>query len=137
MTKLSNAYADIDPSMEIFALITPAFYAYLTDLPSFASADYVQDKRFEGTRKDKAFTWWGVTWIVDAGLPGAGTASASCFMYAKSAIGHAMHFDGIETEIGYDGKQAKSWARATGHFGSKLLQNSGVVEMTHNDSAYS
>lgn len=134
-TKLANAFADADA--QVWALITPAMYAYMSDLPSFASADYVQDPRFKGTEKGKAFSWWGVNWIVDAALPGVGTSSATCFMYSQAAIGHALDMDNLSTHVGYDEKQDKSWCRVTGFFGSKLLQNSGVVKMLHNDSALS
>lgn len=133
MTKLANAFADTDA--QLWALITPAMYAYMTDLPSFSSHDYIDHKRFEGVRKDKAFSWWGVNWIIDAALPGNGTSSETCFMYSQNAIGHAMDKERLDTVVGYDEKQAKSWARVSGIFGSKLLQNSGVVKMLHNGAA--
>lgn len=134
-TKLGNAFADEDES--IFALITPAFYGYLMGLDQFTSVDYVSGKAFEGVSKSKAFNWYGVNWIVDGGLPGAGTASSTCFMYSRNAIGHACDMESIQTEVGYDRKNDKSWARCSSYMGSKLLQNSGVVKMPHDDSALS
>jgi hypothetical protein len=134
-TKLANAFATEDD--DVFALITPAFYAYLMNLAQFTSADYINQKPFEGVAKSKAFNWYGVNWIVDAGLPGVGSASATCFMYNRKAIGHACDTDNMQTYVGYDEKNDKSWARCSTYMGSKLLQNSGVVKMLHNDSAYS
>jgi hypothetical protein len=134
-TKLANAFATEDD--DVFALITPAFYAYLMNLAQFTSADYINQKPFEGVAKSKAFNWYGVNWVVDAGLPGVGTASSTCFMYNRKAIGHACDNDSIATFVGYDEKNDKSWARCSAYMGSKLLQNSGVVKMLHNDSAYS
>ena len=134
-TKLGNAFADQDAP--VFALITPAFHGYLMGLPQFTSADYVKQPGFDGIPKDKAFSWYGVNWIVDAGLPGAGTASATCFMYSQNAIGHACDTENLNTAVGYDSKNDKSWARCSTFMGSKLLQNSGVVKMLHNDSALS
>jgi hypothetical protein len=87
--------------------------------------------------KDKAFSWYGINWIVDAGLPGAGTASSSCFMYSQNAIGHACDTQNLNTAVGYDSKNDKSWARCSTFMGSKLLQNAGVVKMLHDDSALS
>lgn len=135
-TKLANAFAD-DDGDNIFASITPAFHAYLMTLPSFTSADYIKSQPFEGTAKSKAFNWYGVNWIVDAGITGVGTASASCYMFNKKAIGHACSTESIATLVGYDEKNDKSWARTSAYMGSKLLQNSGVVKMLHDDSAYS
>jgi len=134
-TILANNFALRDAP--IYALITPAFHGYLMGLNQFTSADYIADKKFEGVSMDQAFSWYGVNWIVDADLAGAGTASATCFMFSQNAIGHAAHMDGVETDIGYDGKNAKSWCRATVHMNAKLLQNSGVIKMLHDDSALS
>jgi hypothetical protein len=134
-TKLANNFATEDD--DVFALITPAFHGYLMGLNQFTSSDYIALKPFEGVSKSRAFNWYGVNWIVDAGLPGVGTASATCFMYNKKAIGHACDSEGIKTFVGYDEKNDKSWARCSTYMGSKLLQNSGVIKMPHNDSALS
>ena len=133
-TKLGNAFALDD---EPFALITPAFHGYLMGIDEFTSADYINLKPFENVSKSMAFNWYGVNWIVDAGLPGTGTASSSCFMYSRQAIGHACDTENISTFVGYDDKNDKSWARCSTYMGSKLLQNSGVVKMLHDDSALS
>ena len=85
----------------------------------------------------KAFNWYGVNWIVDGKLSGAGTGSASCYMYSRAAIGHAANTAGMSSLVGYDEKNDKSWARCSIYMGSKLLQNSGIIKMTHNDSALS
>jgi hypothetical protein len=134
-TKLGNAFALEDD--DVFAVITPAFYGYLMGLNEFTSVDYINTKPFEGVSKSRAFNWYGVNWIIDAGLTGVGTSSATCFMYSRKAIGHAMNSEGTQTFVGYDEKNDKSWARCTEYMGSKLLQNSGVVKMLHDDSALS
>lgn len=134
-TKLGNAFATQDD--DVFALITPAFYGYLMGLNQFTSSDYINQKPFENVSKSVAFNWYGVNWLVDAGLPGTGSASSSCFMYSRKAIGHACDTQNFRTLVGYDEKNDKSWARTSTFMGSKLLQNSGVVKMLHNDSALS
>jgi len=134
-TKLGNAFAT--EGDDVFALITPAFHGYLMGLNQFTSADYIQQQPFENISKSRAFNWYGVNWIVDAGLPGVGTSSSTCYMYNKNAIGHACDTEGLKTFVGYDEKNDKSWARCSTYMGSKLLQNSGVVKMLHDDSALS
>ena len=134
-TKLGNNFALADAP--VFALITPAFHGYLMGIKEFASADYVALKPFEGVSKSIAFEWYGVNWIVDAGLPGVGTSSSTCFMYSQNAIGHACDMTSVSTFVGYDDKNDKSWARCSAYMGSKLLQNSGVIKMLHDDSALS
>jgi len=134
-TKLANAFATEND--DVWALITPAYYGYLMGLNEFTSADFVNLPSFENVAKSRAFNWYGVNWIVDAGLPGAGTATASCFMYHRNAIGHACDTEAFATFADYDEKNDKSWARCSTYMGSKLLQNSGVIKMTHDDSALS
>lgn len=133
-TKLGNAFALEE---EPFALITPAFHGYLMGLNQFTSADYINLKPFENVSKSLAFNWYGVNWVVDAGLPGVGTNSSTCFMFARSAIGHACDMESLTTAVGYDEKNDKSWCRVSQYMGSKLLQNSGIVKMLHDDSALS
>lgn len=134
-TKLGNAFATHDAP--VFGVITPAFHGELMGFKEFASADYVNMKPFEGVGKDRAFSWYGINWIVDAGLPGTGTDSAVCYMYSQNAIGHACDMERIQTLVGYDEKNDKSWARCTAYMGTKLLQNSGVIKMPHAELALS
>lgn len=118
----------------ISALITPAAYAYLMQTKEFASVDYVNNKPFESGMT--MFRWAGINWIVHPNLTGKGTSSETCLVYHKSAIGHACDIAAIQTAVDYDAEQDYSWARATGYFGSKLLQNTGVVKIFHDGSAY-
>jgi hypothetical protein len=138
-TKLGNAGVPWDSNL--FAVISPAFEAYLAQTKEFASREYVNRAPTEGADlawRDKAlmYYWMGVNWIVHPNVSGVGTASESCFMYHKSAVGHAIDVAGIQSMVGYDEEQAYSWARTTANFGSALLQNTGVVEMIHDGSAY-
>lgn len=127
---------------QISALITPAFEAYLEQVPEYASADYVNLKALDGdngnefANRPKARRWMGINWVAHPDLPGVGTASAKCFVYHKSAIGCAMDTEGMKCPVGYDDEDDYSWSRCTAYTGSKLLQNSGVVVITHDDSGY-
>lgn len=118
----------------ISALITPGAYAYLMQTKEFASVDYVNNKPFENNMT--MFRWAGVNWIVHPNLTGKGTSAEKCIMYHKSAIGHACDLNAINMMAGYDEEQDYSWARASAYMGSKLLQNSGVVIINHDGSAF-
>lgn len=131
-TILGNNEVPMDGN--ISALITPAFEAYLMQTKEFASADYVNNKPFESNLT--MFRWAGVNWIVHPNLSGKGTNAEKCFMYHKDAIGHAADLAGLSTAVGFDEEQDYSFARATGYFGSKLLQNRGVVVINHDGSQY-
>lgn len=133
-TKLGNAFALDD---EPFALITPAFHGVMMGFNQFTSSDYINLKPFENVSRSMAFNWYGVNWIVDAKLPNTGTDTAVCYMYARSAMGHACDVENVSTRVGYDDKNDKSWARVSTFMGSKRLQNSGIVKMPHLESALS
>ncbi len=139
-TKLGNAGVPWDSN--IFAVISPAFEGYLMQIKEFASREYIGKAPMDNADpawrdRPMMYFWMGVNWIVHPNVSGVGTASESCFMWHKSALGHAVDSAGIDSPIGYDSEQAYSWARCTVHMGSKLLQNSGIVEMVHDGSALS
>jgi len=83
-----------------------------------------------------AYRWRNCLIVEHPGLPGKGTSSEISFLYHQSAIGQAIDTGGLQSEVGYDGEQSYSWARCSAFMGAKLLQNTGVVVMTHDGSAY-
>lgn len=129
---LGNNAVELDGNVS--AIITPAFHAYLMQTKEFASGDYVGSKPFSGQRM--TYNWAGVNFIVHPNLPGKGTAAEKCFLFHKNAIGHAINTGGIDSKVGYDEEQDYSFARCTAFMGSKVLQNSGIVVMNHDGSAY-
>jgi hypothetical protein len=130
--------ADVPTGSNVFWLITPAAEAYLMQTKEFASADYTSRKPFdkEDTGVFTSFRWNSANWIVHPNLTGAGTSAEKCICFHRDAIGHAIDMERLQTPIGYDEEQDYSWARASGFFGSKLLQNTGVVIVNHDGSAY-
>ena len=137
--KLSNASVPWDSNLTL--LCQPSFLAYLEQAPEFANAQYIDLRPFAGNTaswrdKPMAYRWKNVLVIMHPGLPGKGTSSEISFLYHKTAIGQAAQSSGIETPVGYNEEQAYSWARASMAIGAKLLQNSGVVVITADGSAY-
>lgn len=138
-TKLGNASVPWDSNL--FAVITPAFEAYLMRTKEFASREYV-NKTLPSDGADLAwrdrplmYNWMGVNWMVHPNISGIATTTERCFMWHRNSIGHAVNLD-MNIKAGYDEEQDYSWARTSIYMGSKLLQNAGVVEMTHDGSAY-
>jgi len=137
--KLSNAAVPWDSNITL--LCQPSFLAYLEQAPEFASADYVDVRPYateDPSWKDKpmAYKWRNCMIVEHPNLPGKGTSSEVSFMYHKTAIGHAMDTAGLQSPVGYDDEQDYSWARASAFMGAKLLQNTGVIVITHDGSAY-
>ena len=137
--KLSNASVPWDSNVTL--LCQPSFLAYLEQAPEFANAQYVDLRPYAGSTpswQDKPMSYrWRNTMIVEhPNLPGKGTSTESSFLFHKSAIGHAIDTGGIQSPVGYDEEQDYSYARCTAYMGAKLLQNAGIVVISHDGSAY-
>lgn len=132
--------AEVPWDSNIYAAITPAFEAYLMQTKEFASAEYIGNKPMAGADaawRDKPlmYYWLGVTWCVHPKLPGVGTNAEKCFMWHKSAVGHAVNKGDMMALAGYNEEQDYSWARTSVYLGTNNLQNSGIVVMNHDGSA--
>lgn len=140
VVKLQNASVPWDSNVTL--LCQPAFLAYLELATEFASADYVdmrpygKDDNASWRDKPMAYRWRSTLIVAHPNLPGKGTSSEISFMYHKAAIGHAADTAGMDTTVGYNEEQAYSYARASMNMGAKLLQNSGVVVITADGSAF-
>jgi hypothetical protein len=134
-TILGNNAVDVDEEDNMFGVISYAFDAYLMQIPEYTKADYVEITPFNMPAK-RFRRWAGINWIVHPSITGKGTSLEYCFLYHRNAIGHAVNTGEIQALAGYHEEQDYSWARTTTFMGSKLLQNSGVVVMKHDGSAY-
>lgn len=138
--KLSNASVPWDSNITL--LCQPSFLAYLEQATEFTNAQYVDMRPYAGADnpswKDKpmAYRWRNCLIVEHPNLPGKGTSSEKSFMYHKTAAGFAIDTSGLDTPVGYDQEQNYSWARASAYMGALLLQNTGVVVITADGSAY-
>lgn len=125
----------------ITAVVTPAFMAYLHMVKEFGNSEYVTKKPLDtgetGWKDAPGFyRWMGVKWIEHPELPGVGTNAEKCFMFHRSAVGHAAPSELIQTYADYDKRDDFSYCRCTAYMGGSLLQNSGVVVMNHDGSEF-
>jgi hypothetical protein len=134
-TILGNAEVDLTQEDDMFAVISPAFEGYLMQVAEFSSADYVEVKVFSGPAK-RMRRWSGVNWMVHPNLTGVGTAAEKCYMWHRRALGHAANTAEMKVDADYDRKQQVSWTNATLFHGAVVLQNTGIVQMLHDGSAY-
>lgn len=137
-TILRNAYVGESDRGNIYALLSPAAFAYMMNITSFANVDYTATKKVDdGIPQIGMWKYWfGINWGEHSGLSGVGTTS-TCLAWHKAAVGHAIAAGSIDAEIGRDGKQDTSWARHGVYHGASKLQNSGIVKWTHDDSGLS
>lgn len=132
---LGNGQVPTSEEDNMFAVVSPAFMGYLAQTPEFSSSDYVDTKTFSG-RTVRMRRWLGINWYETPLVTGNGTASEICYMFHRASIGYAVRVQEESIAIGYDEKQDTSWTRATTYHAAKLLQNTGVVKITHDGSAF-
>lgn len=132
---LGNNNVPIEEEDNMYAVITPAFRAYLLQTTEFASGDYVDVKPLNGPVR-RMWRWAGINWMLHTGLTGANTSTEDCYMFHKRSMGHAANGKEMQVVVGYNEEQDYTYARATLYHNSKLLQNSGIVNMNHDGSAY-
>lgn len=135
--KAALGYADVPTEEEdnIFGVVTPGFMAYLAQAKEFASKEYVDVTMFSGKTR-RMLRWFGVNWIEHRGLTGAQTSTEQCYLLHRNAIGHAVDTSGVQSAVGYNDEQDYSYARCSVYMGSKKLQNTGIVQMKHDGSAF-
>lgn len=127
----NNVYA-----MDMVTFVwTPKAWARLLTFDQFVSSDYIEEDFLLGGMTQKPRMWNGAMHMVHTGLPGIGTATANCYAFGKAAVGYAMNTEGIDVAIGYDEEDDYSFARHTIFHGSRLLQQSGIIEIVHDDTA--
>ena len=124
----------IDEPDNMFCALTPKGFANLMQIKEFASGDYVDVKPFSGPAR-KMYRVYGINFLMSTKLTGMASASATCYMWHRSAIGHAIANGHPELDGDYNREDSYYWTRCSGFFASKLLQNTGVRKMLHNDTA--
>lgn len=142
IVKLQNASVPWDSNMTL--LCQPSFLAYLEQAPEFTkTAVYVDMKPYAGSDqnaswrdKPMGYRWRNTLVVAHPNLPGKGTSSEKNFLYHKTSAGHAMATEGMDIKAGYDEEQDYSWSRASGYMGALVLQNTGIVVITADGSAY-
>ena len=140
VVKLQNASVPWDSNISL--VCQPGFLAFLEQAPEFSNAQYIEAKPYAGATnaswrdKPMGYRWRNSLIITHPNLPGKGVAAGKNFLFHKTAIGQAADTAGLEALVGYNEEQAYSWARTSCFMGAKLIQNTGVVVITADDSIY-
>jgi len=139
---LQNASVPWDSYITLLA--APSLISYLEQAPEFSKATFVNVKPFAGADDNAlwrdqplAYRWKNMLVISHPNLPGKATNAERSFMYHKYAIGHAADTTTLQSDVGYNGEQDYSYARATMYMGARLLQDSGIVIVRGDGSARS
>ena len=135
---LEQGQIPVNPE-DVTWVISPKLNGKLGTLNQYTSADYIDSKPFASggngfENKKKIKTWANVGWCVSPLLPGVGTATCTTFLYHRNALGCARPSGQMMYTADFD-KQHHYWfASGTVKAAAKILQNGGIIKVTHNDS---
>jgi hypothetical protein len=125
----------VEEEDNMFGLASPGLRAYLMQSTEFTSGDYVDIKPLTGPTR-RMWRWAGVNWTTSSQVTGLGTNAEYSYIWHRDALGYAVNVGEDSISIGYDDKQDLSWSRATIFHAAKILQNTGIVRLVHDGSAF-
>lgn len=133
---LGNASVDTEDADNLFCVISPAAEAYMLQMTEFSSSDYVDVKPLSGGPVRKYRRWAGINWIVSNLVTGVGTSSELLYMWHRDALGYACNMSEAMVDADFNREQQRSWSLATIYHKAKILQNTGIIKITHDGSAF-
>jgi len=142
---------DVPNDGQNYGLITARCFSQLSKVPSFARADWTGSDGLPfkagapvGLAKFK--DWMGVKWQVHIGLTesftGTAAATRKIYVYNKTAVGFAMakhakniaSNPGVKASMQYYNTHEAWFVNHLFSAGAVLIDDSGVIEQTFNDS---
>lgn len=139
IAQLAANQVPINPN-DVTFVVSPYLEAKLQNIQGYASQDYVSTRPLEtgGNQFQNQVMmkrWLNVSWITHPNLVGVGTASCTCFIWHRRALGVAAPSNQVRYSAGYDDQDHYHYASATLKAGTKILQNTGILKFLHNDLA--
>lgn len=142
--------ADVPNDGQNYAIVTPRCWSQLLKVQSFARADWTGADGLpfrDGPAMWQKFKDWnGVKWQMHVGLTesftGTTASTRKIYIYNKVAVGFAMakHFKNIASnpqvmaDITWNGPEASWFINHMMSAGACLVDGTGVIEQTFNDS---
>lgn len=123
---------------DITAVVSNAFYSNLLKTKEFVNRQYVEVPRLVNNVPTPMMMeqFIGINIIRHNGLPGTGTTAEKCFMFHRDAVGHAIDKETFVPLFGYNEEQNYSWVRCTSYMAASKLQNTGIIQLTHDASGF-
>lgn len=120
----------------MFGIISPAANAYMMQFPEFSNAQYVDIKPYANGVSKRFKRWADINWIISPLVTGIGTSNEILYIFHRAALGYSANLGEDKVFADYETKHGRSWARAELFHEAGLLQNSGVIKITHDGSAF-
>lgn len=140
--------ADVPNDGMRYVALSPLAYTAAMKVDSFASADYVSPDNKPFEEGLPGFTWrrWmGALWTQHTGLPNVGASGTKGFAWHRNGVGYATgaHSENkaqdsgmmIAADITWHGDRAAHFVNHMMSGGACLIDDTGVFELTLDDSA--
>ena len=138
---------DVPNDGQVYAVVTSRYWSQLMTIDQFQRAEYVSAEGMSLMKgpmvgKGKWKDWMGIKWKMQTGLPGAGTATAKCFIWHKMAIGYAVAQaagniagqEAVAADITWHGDRAAHFVNHMMSGNALLIDDTGVIEGNLNDT---
>lgn len=96
-------------------------------IPQVANSDWVGAEDLPWLSGNKAKRWRDILWMDHSGLPISG-ANATCFLYHKTAVGHAIGQD-LTSKWSWENTRDAWFCNTSMYQGAVLIDAAGVVEI--------
>ena len=139
---------DVPNDGQVYAVVTSRYWSQLMTIDQFQRAEYVGAdgmslKQGPMVGKGKWKEWMGIKWKMQTGLPGAGTATAKCFLWHKMAVGYAVAQsagniagqEAVAADITWHGDRAAHFVNHMMSGNALLIDDTGVIEGNLNDTS--
>jgi len=139
---------DVPNDGEVFAVVTPRYWSQLMIVSQFSDADFVGTdgsafKSGPAVGRGKWKDWMGIKWKMQTGLPGAGTATAECYIWHKTAVGYAVAQsagniagnEAVAADITWHGDRASHFVNHMMSGNAVMIDDTGVIQGTLDDTA--
>lgn len=139
---------DVPNDGQVYAVVTPRYWSQLMMVEQFGRSEFVGAdgmvfKQGPSIGQGKWKDWMGIKWKMQTGLPGAGTASAKCWIWHKTAIGYAIAQsagniagrEAVSADITWHGDRAAHFVNHMMSGQACLIDDTGIIEGTLDDTA--
>lgn len=124
--------ADVPDDGNRFGVLANHAWQEFKNLPEVGNADYTGDL-YPWLQGRQAIKWNGVLWIPHSGLPLANTDDRVCFLYHKTAVGHASGQD-VTSDMAYHNDKNAHFVNNYMSQGAVAIDTSGIVEIRVDDN---
>lgn len=138
---------DVPNDGEVFGAVTPRCWSQFMMTDQFSRAEWVGSdgqtyKQGPAIGRAKWKDWLGIKWKMQTGLPGAGTSSANCYIWHKTAVGYAVAQsagnvagnEAVAADITWHGDRAAHFVNHMMSGNAVMIDDTGVIEALINDT---